>query len=126
MMLRCVRPVPPPLHIYMHLLLLKTNAVQKRINKKGPKYTIFDAARDVDVAFIQDLIILAEKTIVSNGVGGHLYWFPTKNEPNHAKIFKQTDKVNLKDAIFYAVRHGHLDVVRLCLSGGARMSFQNG
>ena len=97
----------------MRLLLLKTNAAQKRIDKKGPEYTIFDAARNGDVAFIQDLIISAEKTTVLK-------------EPNHAKLFKQTDKKNLKDAIYYAVRHGHLDVVRLCLSGGARMSCQLG
>ena len=107
--------------------------MQKRIDKRGPKYTIFDAARDGDVAFIQDLIILAEKTIVSNGVGGSCdivphstYRVPLKNAPNHAKLFKQTDKENFKDAIYYAVRHGHLDVVRLCLSGGARMSCQLG
>ena len=97
----------------MRLLLLKTNAAQKRIEKKGPEYTIFDAARDGDVAFIQDLIISAERSTVLK-------------EPNHAKLFEQTDKENLKDAIYYAVRHGHLDVVRLCLSGGARMICQLG
>jgi hypothetical protein len=110
MMLWCVHLVPPPLHMYMRLLLLKTNAAQKRIDKKGPEYTIIDAARDGDVAFIQDLIISAKKNTVLK-------------EPNHAKLFEQTDKENLKDAIYYAVRHGHLDVVRLCLSGGARMKY---
>ena len=92
MMLWCVHLVPPPLHMYMRLLLLKTNAAQKRIDEKGPEYTIIDAARDDDVAFIQDLIISAKKNTVLK-------------EPNHAKLFEQTDKENLKDQLYWG-QHG--------------------
>lgn len=107
-MLRCIRPNFRPVFALPFITLAASDsfysfffvacAAQKRINKKKPKNSIFDAARDGDVELIQDYMLLAEPG-----------------------LFSEKDKDNNKSAVYYAVRHGHLDVVRLCLSAGAKM-----